>query len=150
MNCICYHCQYLLFLNVFEIHDLFMFLHFVGYDAFNLSHFSSVFHFNLDSFSRWRPLNVSPQCVPGSPFLQVSAFTRLSFILYDFCLIPSDSICVLTSCFKSLHVALFISGWVWHFLDFGVGLQPASFELSSTKIIFSCLLADKLTGCSPF
>lgn len=109
MNCICYHCQYLLFLDVFEIHDLFMFLHFVGCDAFSLSHFSSVFHFNLDGFSRWRPLNVSPQCVPGSPFLQVSAFTRLSFILYDFCLIPSDSICVLTSCFKSLHVNFWMS-----------------------------------------
>lgn len=51
MNCLCYCCQYLLFFDVFELHDLIMFLHFVGCNAFSLSHISSVFHFNLDSFS---------------------------------------------------------------------------------------------------
>lgn len=114
MNGMRYHCQYLLFLDVLELHDLFMFLHLVGCDAFSLSHISRVFHFNLDSFSLCSPLNVSPQCVSGPSFLQVSAFTHLSFILYHFCLIPSDSFCVSTSCFESLHVGLFISGWVWH------------------------------------
>lgn len=54
-----------------------------------------------------------------APFLQVSAFTRLSFMWYQF-YVSSDYIHVLTSCFKSLHVAHFLSGWVWHFLDFGV------------------------------
>lgn len=76
------------------------------------------------------------------PFQQVSAQTRRSFFVHHFCLIPPDSISVFTYSFKTLRVALFISGWVTLF-----GLSDLDFSLSHlspTKMSFSCLLAAKL------
>lgn len=104
MNCLCCHCQYLLLLSVFELHDLFTFLHFVGGDAFSLAHISSVFHYNPDSFSTVTSL----KCVSlrFSRFLLVLDCLSCDISSAD-PLIPSTSwLCV----FKSLHVALFISG----------------------------------------